>query len=229
MRLGPSLLGRSLLGRSLLGPLRRSPAAFWTAAGALALLTGLVVARLVGAAQAEADRYGSPRSVAVAVRLVPAGEVVSAGDVEVRRVPAAFVPRGALPSPPVGRTVVVPLFPGEPVLRAKLAPEGLGGVAALLPRGTRAVAVPTGGASAPVRRGDVVDVLATFDPATSSTPGSGGGPGQEPTFPVATGARVVDVGPETATVAVSPEQARRVAFAAAHGVVTMALTGGPSA
>jgi hypothetical protein len=74
-------------------------------------------------------------------------------------------------------------------------------VAALLPPGTRAVAVPTGEASAPVRRGDVVDVLASFDPSTT---GSG-----EPTVAIAAGALVVDVGDGVVTVAVLPEEASR--------------------
>jgi hypothetical protein len=67
-----------------------------------------------------------------------------------------------------------------------------------------------------VRLGDTVDVLATFEGDSSS---------EEPTFPVATGARVVDVGEDVITVAVLPEEARRVAFAVAHGVVSVAVTG----
>jgi Flp pilus assembly protein CpaB len=66
-----------------------------------------------------------------------------------------------------------------------------------------------------LRRGDRVDVLATFDPPPA---------GQEPTFPVAEAALVVDVGPEAASVAVGPEEAKRVAFAVASGTVTLTVT-----
>ena len=44
---------------------------------------------------------------------------------------------------------------------------------------------------------------------------------------MALGATVVDVGTESATVAVAPEEARGVAFALANGVVTMPVTPGP--
>ena len=64
-------------------------------------------------------------------------------------------------------------------------------------------------------KGDAVDVLATFDPAAAQ--------GQEPTFPVATAATVVDVRGESVTIAVDPEEAKRVAFAETHGTVTLAL------
>jgi Flp pilus assembly protein CpaB len=83
------------------------------------------------------------------------------------------------------------------------------------------VAVPAGGASAPVRTGDVVDVLATFDAASSIT--------GDATSAVATGALVVDVGDDAVTVAVAPDEARRVASAVAHGLVTLALAAPPDA
>jgi Flp pilus assembly protein CpaB len=131
--------------------------------------------------------------------------------------PAAFVPEGSLgaTAAAVGRTVIVPLFRGGAVVASNLAPDGLQGLAALLPAGTRAVAVPTGTASVPLRRGDRVDVLATFDPPAA---------GQDPTFAVAEAALVVDVGPEAASVAVGPEEAKRVAFAVAGGTVTLVVT-----
>lgn len=198
--------------------LARSATVFWVAVAALAGVTALAAARLVGQAEASAARYGSLRPVVVATRPVDMGAVLRAGDVEVRPLPAAFLPDDhvAAAAEVVGRTVVVGLFPGLPVVRGHLAPDGVRGVAALLPPGTRAVAVPAGGASAPVGTGDLVDVLATFDPTSSDT--------GEPTFAVATAALVVDVAEERATVAVSPEEARRVAFAVAHGVVTLAVT-----
>jgi Flp pilus assembly protein CpaB len=69
-----------------------------------------------------------------------------------------------------------------------------------------------------VEKGDVVDVLATF--GGEAAEGAGG----EPTFPVATAAVVVDVGEESATVAVTEKEAARVAFAVVNGAVTLALT-----
>lgn len=195
----------------------RSAAVFWVAAAALAAVTALAAARLVGQAEASAARYGSLRPVVVSTRPVEMGAVLRATDLEVRLVPATLLPDDhvAAMADAVGRTVVVALFRGLPVVRGHLAPEGVRGVAALLPPGTRAVAVPAGGASAPVRTGDLVDVLATF----ALTPSDTG----EPTFAVATAALVVDVGEDSATVAVGPDEARRVAFAVTQGTVTLAV------
>ncbi len=131
--------------------------------------------------------------------------------------PAAFLPEGWVGSAAavVGRTVVVPLFRNAPVLRAQVAPDGLRGVAALVPPGARAVAVPTGGVTPKLRTGDLVDVLATFEGEARA--------GEEPTVEVAAAALVVDVGEESATVAVTPDEARRVAFALSAGGVALAL------
>ena len=198
--------------------LARSPFVFWLATAALASLTALVVAHLVGRAEATAARYGGRRPAVVANRTLGVGDVVAPGDVAVHDVPAAFLPEGTLTTAAgaVGHTVVVAVFAGEAVLRAHVAPSGLHGVAALLPPGARAVAVPAGAAGGRLQRGDVLDVLATFDPATA---GNG-----DPTFPVATGALVVDVAADTVTVAVTPAEANRVAFALAHGAVTLAIS-----
>jgi Flp pilus assembly protein CpaB len=201
-------------------PLRRitrSPLAYWVAVVALACLTASTVAHLVSSAGAQSARYGRLRPVVTALHAVDAGSVLRPADVSVRSMPAAFLPEGAVgaASAVVGRTVVVPLFRGAAVVVGNLAPDGLQGLAALLPADTVAVAVPTGTASVPLRRGDRVDVLATFDPPVL---------GEEPTFPVAEAALVVDVGPEAASVAVRPEEAKRVAYAVAAGTVTLAVT-----
>ena len=197
--------------------LARSPIAYWVAVVALACFTALTVAGQVSRAGAEAARYGGLRPVVTATRAVEVGSVLGPADVAVTSMPSAFVPEGAVEatSAVVGRTVVVPLFRGAAVVAANVAPEGLEGLAALLPSGTRAVAVPGGPESVAVRRGDRVDVLATFDPPPL---------GEDPTFAVAEGALVVDVGPEAVAVAVPAEDTARVAYAVAAGVVTLALT-----
>ncbi len=197
--------------------LARSPLAYWAAVVALASFTALTVAGQVTRAGAQAARYGPLRPVVTATRAVEVGSVLRAADVTVRSMPAAFLPEGAVGATGevVGRTVVVPLFRGAAVVAANLAPDGVEGLAALLPPGTRAVAVPAGADSVAVRRGDRVDVLATFDPPPL---------GEEPTFPVAEAALVVDVAPEAVAVAVPAEETARVAYAVAAGVVTLAVT-----
>ncbi len=196
----------------------RSPLAYWLVVAVLALVTGMVAARIVGNAGSLAARYGPLRPVVMAVRALDPGSVVDTGDVVARQVPGSLVPEGAVPSPgeAMGRTVVAPVYPGVPLVAGQLAPDGRRGLSALLPPGSRAVAVPNGRPGLALVRGDSVDVLATFDPAGSVE-------GAPPTFPVAVDALVVDVGDESASVAVSPDEAARVAFALASGVVTLAL------
>lgn len=198
--------------------LRRSPLPFWALALALSLATGLTVARLAGEAAARADRLGGLVDVPVAARPIAAGAVVRPADVEVRSLPSALVPSGRLARRPAGRVAIVALSPGEVVLAAKLAPDGLTGVAALVPPGHRALAVPVDAGALALRPGHRVDVLATLELAGA------GGTGAAPTFPVATAALVVDADDDAVTVAVTAEEAPRVAFALARGTVTLALT-----
>ena len=189
----------------------RSPVGYWLAVILLAAATGLFVARIVGTAETERARFGTRRPVAVAVRGLEVGQVLTGDDVAVHEMPAAFVPTGAAESPVavVGRTVVVALFAGEAVLEGHLAPAGLRGLAAHLPPGRRAMAVPVGAASPAVRAGDAIDVLATFE--------------GEKTFAVAEAAIVLDVGTDAVTVALSADETSRVADAVARGAVTLAV------
>ena len=198
--------------------LRHRPWLFWSLAVGLAALTGVTVTRLGAEAEARARRLGGLKSVPVAARPVDAGASLSAHDVAVRRLPAAVLPAGRVSAAPVGHTALVPLAPGEVLLESKLAPWGLQGVAALVPPGRRALALPVPKGGLGLRRGHSVDVLATLETAE-------GGP--EPTFPVASAGLVVDVAEESATVAVLPEEAARLAFALARGTVTLALTSPP--
>lgn len=196
--------------------LRRRPAPFWLLAVALSLVTATTVARLVSEAEAAAARYGAVRPAVVATRHLPAGTVLAPGDAEVRSVPAAFLPPGALEAPVEGAVLSAAVVEGEPLVGERLAPAGTSPVAALLPPGTRGIAVPTGAGALPLSAGDVVDVLATVEP----------GLGDEPTFPVASAATVVDAGEDAVTIAVRVEEAPRVAFALGAGAVTLVLVGG---
>ncbi|MBV8979613.1 MAG: hypothetical protein JO086_01815 [Acidimicrobiia bacterium] len=203
--------------------LSRSPLTYWVAVGGLAVVTTLAVSGLLGRARSEAALYGAPKPVVVATRDLAVGARVGTGDVEVRSLPSALVPSALVPSDPVGgldqargRVVVVSVFAGQAVVRRQLAPFGLTGAAALLPVGKQGISVPAGPAAAKLNKGDTVDVLATFDPATA--------PGKEPTFPVAVSSVVIDVGSDAVTIAVEPEEAKRVAFAIAHGAVTVVLS-----
>ena len=229
-----------ILGPRLRTGLRRSSLSFWSATLAVAGATGLFVNHQVGEASARAARLGGLVDVPVAARPLAAGRVLRPADVEVRRLPAAAVPEGAVARSPAGRPTLVPLAAGEVLLATKLAPDGVRGVAALLPPGMRGLAVPVDPAGMALERGHHVDVLATFDVEAGdmeagdvemgdgSASGSGdaqpGAAASAPTFAVATAALVLDAGEESVTIAVSPHEAPRVAFAIARGTVTLALT-----
>lgn len=206
--------------RAALRRARRAAAAWWTVAAVAAALAG---SHAFDAARAAADArsaWGESIEVAVAARDLAVGDVVSALDVTLAPRPRAVVPAGALEEVPVHRVVVSPVAAGEVLLAARVAPDGLTGIAALVPVGHRAVAVPVdgslGAASPEVRVGDRVDVLATFDVVD---------PSGSPAGVVAGAVTVVAVDETTVTLAVPRDDAPRVAFAAARGTVALAIVG----
>lgn len=199
-----------------------------TAAG-----TALIVGSLVRAGTEARDRWGETRPVAVAQRDLEPGEVVDAAAVELRDLPRAVISHGTLDVEPVGSVVRYPVLAGEPLVGDRLAPQGVSGLAALVPNDARAVSIPIGPLGMPpVQVGDVVDVLVVLPPA-GDIAGHGDHEQHErqlasadPAFPLVSGARVIDVGEQAVTIIVSSPDAPRLAYASANGVVVLALTGG---
>lgn len=179
----------------------RRPIPFWIAAIALTALTASTVARATGAAAAARERWGERIEVVVATADHEPGDLVRS---ELRLLPAAVVPAGARSTPLDGEVAAAWIAAGEIVLERRLAPAGLSTVAALLPPGTRGVAVPIGLAPLPVEVGDRVDVHGSTR--------------------LATDALVVAVNEEAITVAVNDGDAALVAYEAANGTVTLVLT-----
>lgn len=215
----PSRPRRSL--RPLRPRLSRRAVLWYVAAGVLAATTAVAVqSALDRAARAEAA-YGQRQTVAVVTRAVEAGAVLAPDDVDARPWPRALVPAGALTRLPVGRTALVDLAPGEPVLADRVGDEGARGPAALLTEGERAVAVPLAVPGLPLATGDRVDVLAGGAP--------GGGPdGDLPVAlggadVVATGATVIRADEEIAVLAVDRAAAADIASALTTGPVVLAL------
>lgn len=214
--------------------LRRHPYLYWALALLLAGLTATVTTEIARRAEAARRQWGEVRTVAVARRSISAGDVIGAGDVELRALPIAAIPEGAVAGAPRGQAARTDLYEGEVVVRDRLAPQGLEGVAALVPRGARALAVPVGSARLPLSVGDRVDILATFDLVGWGGPDSAGAradasssaSGLPPTFAVARHGHVVGLTDDAVTVAVDADEAERVAFALAQGAVTLTLAGG---
>ena len=200
--------------------LRRRPALWWLLTLVLAAVTGQVVSTTVDRAEERSARYGDARPVLVVTAEVAAGAVLSSADTELRSMPAALVPEASVGAEALGSRVRSPLFPGEVVHRDRLAGAGTSAVAALLPAGTRGVAVAHGEEALPLEPGDVVDVLATVGAVAPEEAGTA------PTVTVTSGAVVVATGEAAVTIAVPLDDTARVAYAAAIGVVTLALVGG---
>ena len=209
---------RSRLRRAL----RRSSVVWWTAALVLGALTASITATSIGRATAAANAWGTSQRVWVVQRSVGAGDVVGAPDVTLARRPTGVIPRGALDAPtsPVGHAARVRLAVGEVVLADRI--TGRAGLAAMLDRGRRAIALKNDESMPALQPGDRVDVLATFDVGDAAE----GDASAAPTFAVASDAEVLSVSPRTVTLAVTSREAPRVAFALARAAVAVSLRGG---
>jgi Flp pilus assembly protein CpaB len=196
--------------------LRRRPLPYWLLATVVALATAALVGHLVGDAARERARWGRLRPTVVLRHHVPAGQRLTGRDVSVRMLPAVAVPAGSLRALPRDAVAATELAAGEALGAHRLLGHGPSAIAARLPRRTRGIAVP-GANGLPLRVGDHVDVLATFDAEQA-----GGG---APTFAVARDAIVIHVGDDAVTVAVAASSAARVAYALAAGAVTLVLSG----
>lgn len=200
--------------RSPMAQLRRRPTLWWCATLALVVATAWALTGAISRVEAEADRHGATRSVLVATRDIAPGDVVDEGNAVVRELPGGAVGPGAAGGERLGGRASQPIHHGEVVHEGRLAPAGASPVTALLPPGSRGIAVPAAAGALPLQVGDVVDVLATGDALDAAG---------APTVTVAAAAVVVDVGEDATTVAVPAEQAPAVAYAVAASLVTLAL------
>ncbi|MGV3758399.1 MAG: SAF domain-containing protein [Actinomycetota bacterium] len=214
---------RSPLPRRRLRPLlalRRHPRAWWLVTGAAALTAGLLASSVVGRAEAARQAWGETAEVVVATRDLSPGDRLDAGALAIERRPLATVPGSALTELPEGRVAAAAIVEGEVVVAERLAGEGLDGVPALLPPGTRAVAIPADPSlTPPVDVGDRVDLvvaLAALPEGSASPPG----------FTLVADALVVAVTESAVSIAVSRDDTSRVAVALGAGSVTLALAGG---
>ena len=211
--------------------LRRSPRAvlLWVAAVLVAVATAAYVANVLVSLRHQDQAFGRVHTVLVASHDLPLGHRVRAGDLATRRVRGETPEPGALTrsGPALGRVVAVPLLRGAVVTRRNLARHRRDGRDDTVPAGLRSMRVVIEGGVRP-RPGDPVDIYATFDPQTV-------GGDAEPTLTVAHAVPVLavdhDDGSATdgrgasigVTVLVSPDQARRLAFATAAGTLALAI------
>jgi Flp pilus assembly protein CpaB len=212
----------------------RSPRAalLGVAAVVVAVATAAYVADVLASLRHQDAEFGRVGTVVVAARDLALGHRVRPADLATRRVRGRPGEPHALTRVPtgLGRVVAVPVLRGAVVTTRHLAParrDGRrGGRRGVVPAGRRAMRVAIDGGVRP-QPGDPVDLYATFDPQAI-------GAAVEPTLTVARGVPVVAVdragtttggGEATVgvTVLVTPEEARRLAFATAAGTLALAI------
>ena len=103
--------------------LRRRPILYWALTGVFALATALLVGGMLARADRAAARYGDPQSVLIATVDLAAGDPVTPAAVEATTMPGGLVPEGAIAAVPDGRVALAPIYAGEPVVEARLAPD----------------------------------------------------------------------------------------------------------
>lgn len=148
-----------------------------------ALGAGILAAAGAYLLRGQASKSGEPKmaSIVVTAADVPRGASLSSEMLAVRQWPQGYVPEGAITSlaEALDRTAWVPLVKGEPIMENKLTARGAGrGMAALVPRGMRAVTIQTPNISTGVAGfilpGNHVDVLLTMSQAGSQDATGGG-------------------------------------------------------
>ena len=199
--------------------LRRRPRLRRVLVLGLAALCGLAVMRVVQRAEAAEAAWGESMPVLVATDDLRPGDHLDGGNTRLDHQPAPLVPHGALTKVPDDGRLAEPVYAGEVIRAERLAPPSVSALAARLPPGTRAMAVPVEPGSVPsLEVGDRVDVLVALAPEAA-----GDGP---PGFTLAPAVLVVDVDDAAVTIAVPQDAAPRLAVAFGAGAVTLALTGG---
>ena len=205
--------------------MRRSPRSLlaWSASLLVAVITIVVVFSDLATLHRRARDFGAPHPVLVAAHDLPLGATLGASDVRKISRYAAATPANAVVDvdDAVGRVVAVPVLAGSVLLEPHLTERDRDGLSGLVPFGYRAVRIrPDDGLRPPV--GAVVDALVALDPTLSER--------REGEI-VARAARVLAVEADDdaladgagVTLLVTEDEARGLAFAAANGVLTLAL------
>ncbi len=161
----------------------------------------------------------------MARRDLPVGRAVTATDLSVVRARGGARPPGALDRRTAdGRVVVVPVLRGQAVTTRHLATRDRDGRDGVVAPGRRAMRIAVTDTPR-LRPGDHVDVYVTFDPGQVSADA-------DPTLTVAAAVPVLaldrdeavgDAATTGVTLMVDVEEAPRLAYAAANGVLALAL------
>lgn len=137
------------------------------------LLTVLLLARYLNLRESQlSERLAREgiTSVMVAKKDIPPARTINTSDIEKTAWPKKAIPKGGFTKAKAlaGRVAARKILAGEPILEGHLAAKGTGsGLAAIIPKGKRAVAVRVNeivGVAGFIKPGDLVDVIVTMEP-----------------------------------------------------------------
>lgn len=204
--------------RQLLGA-RPSRRALLRRAAALTICVAVCVSVVQRVQDAERTRlrWGTTTELLVARRDLPPGWAIGPDDLRRVEWPTALVPSGALDELPAGARLRAPVAQGEALVAHRIDGSERGEWAALLTPGQVAIQLPLPAPLPGAAAGDLVDVLA---PDTAMSPDLTAGVEAER---VATGARLLHVDEQHATVAVRSDEAVDTAGAALGGLVAVVV------
>jgi pilus assembly protein CpaB len=190
-------------------------------------IASMAIYRFLQTKEQEIERArGEVAQVVVAAANIPPGTSLTAEQLRTVMWPKASLPAGSANDPVLlqGRMTVTDLVAGEPILEARLAPKDVttGAMTFLIPPGKRAITVgvdQVSGVSGFVLPNSYVDVITTTQPVK----------GQKISRTVLQNMRVLAVGQiidqkegkpvpvPTVTLAVTPDEAERLAMASSEG------------
>lgn len=206
-------------------------ARFGAAAGLSLVITTVLYVTVVGNKNVQPAEAAPKATVVTIAKPIPAFSKLTADDVVIKQMPADMVPEGALreQSMAAGRFTKQPMFPGEPVMEAKLFASGMEYPSVLpLPKGKRAVTVAVNevvGVAGFISVGSIVDVIATMDVEQKSISRiilqgiQVLAAAQNPQPEDDAQAKVVS----SVTLAVTPEQAEQLTMATEKGAIRLAM------
>jgi len=173
------------------------------------------------------------KSVVTARGAVPIGTVINIGHVTKADWPVASVPSGAVISidEALGRVSLVTIQTGDPITESKLVPKEGGGILSYrIPEGHRAMTVAVdkvSGVAGFISPGNMVDVIVTAQPLNYKEPV---GKIFLQNVPVLATGKIIEQKPTgepvevpTVTLDVAPEDAEKLALAAAQGKLQLIL------
>lgn len=175
--------------------------------------------------EARAAATGPGVPVVVAASALSRGDVLGTSMVRVEELQPSAVPTDVLTNVEEvsGRTLAADVASGEPITGLRLAPAG-GPIAALVPEGFRAVPVRVSLPAAAVAPGDRVDVIATFVAANAHTETVAA---EVEVLRVLQGSTLEGGEGATVFVLVTQDAAERLAFAAVHAELSVAVAPPP--